>query len=73
VTVKNQGNLLDVVEVKLYGKTLLNARRFEIKPGETRTYTFEATLSQAGTQDVAAVVGQKAVSHTVKVSKASAK
>jgi beta-glucosidase len=73
VTVKNQGNLLDVVEVKLYGKTLLNARRFEIKPGETRTHTFEATLSQVGTQNVTAIVGQKVVSHTVKVSKASAK
>ena len=44
VTVKNQGTLLDVVEIKLCGETVLNTRRFELEPGETRTHAFNVSL-----------------------------
>jgi beta-glucosidase len=72
VTVKNQGSLLDIAEVKLYGDTLLATRRFEIAPGETRTYAFKIALSKTGPQTLTAIVGQKAVSHVVQVSEAAA-
>jgi beta-glucosidase len=69
VTITNQGNLLDVAEVKLYGDTLLDTHRFEIGPGETRTYTFQVAFSQDGPQNLVAIVGNKIVSHAVKVSR----
>jgi beta-glucosidase len=70
VTVVNQGNLLDVAEVKLYGDTLLATHRFEIAPGETRTYTFPIALPYAGAQTVMAIVGKKAMSRVIQVSAA---
>jgi beta-glucosidase len=69
VTITNQGNLLDVAEVKLYGDTLLDTHRFEIGPGETRTYTFQVALHEDGTQNLVAIVGDKVISHAVKVSR----
>ena len=71
VTITNQGNLLDVAEVKLYGQTLLDTHRFEIGPGETRTYTFQVTLPQSGKQNLVAIVGDKVVTSALKVSKSS--
>ena len=69
VTVQNDGNLLDVAEVKLYGDTLLATRRFEIAPGETRVYTFNVALSKTGPQTLTAILGQTAISHPIRVSK----
>jgi beta-glucosidase len=69
VTVTNKGNLLDVAEVKLYGDTLLGSRRFEIGPGESRTYAFEVTLSGSGQQYLTALLGDRPVIRTIKVSK----
>jgi beta-glucosidase len=73
VTVKNQGNLLDMAEVKLYGDTLLASHRFEIAPGETRTYTFKVALGKPGKQTLTTILGQSAISHVIQVSKAAAK
>ena len=71
MTITNQGNLLDVAEVKLYGQTLLDTHRFEIGPGETRTYTFQVTLPQSGKQNLLAIVGDKVVTSPLKVFKSS--
>ncbi len=73
LTVKNQGSLLDVAEVRIYGDVLLATRRFEIAPGETRTYTFKVALSEIGLQTLTTIAGQKAIFHVVQVSKTPAK
>jgi hypothetical protein len=73
VTVRNQGNLTDVVEVKLFGAKLLDTHRFEIEPGQSKSCTFSVALSDTGNQNLTAVVGETAVTQTVKVSKAVAK
>lgn len=73
VTVKNEGNLLDVAEVKLFGETLLDTRRFEIEPGETRSHVFNVSLFRSGPQNLTALIGQKVVSRSIKVGKAPAK
>jgi beta-glucosidase len=67
VTVKNQGNLLDVAEVKVYGAGM-ESHRHEIGPGETKTYSFNVTFSQSGSQNLVAVLGEKAMTREVKVS-----
>jgi beta-glucosidase len=72
VTVKNQGNLLDIADVELYGDKLLDTRRMELDPGETRTCSFKVSLSQNGPQNLAAILGKKAVFHQITVSKAPA-
>jgi hypothetical protein len=69
VTITNQGNLLEVAEVKLYGNTLKDTHRFEIGPGETRTYTFQVVFPREGSQELVAIVGNKIVSQTVQVSR----
>ncbi|HEX3855917.1 MAG TPA: glycoside hydrolase family 3 N-terminal domain-containing protein [Verrucomicrobiae bacterium] len=71
VTITNKGNLLDVADVKLYGDNLLDSHRFEIAPGATRTYTFTVTLDKKGAQSLTAILGKKAVTQTIKVSKSS--
>jgi beta-glucosidase len=73
VTVRNQGNLLDVASIELYGDKLLDTRRMEIEPGETHTCNFKVALSQSGRQTLAAILGKKAVFHEMTVSKAPAK
>ncbi len=73
VTVKNQGNLLDVADVKLYGNTLLATHRFEIAPGETRTYIFKVTLAKTGSQTLTTIIGEKAAANLVQVSEPAVK
>jgi hypothetical protein len=41
VTVKNEGNLTDVTEAKLYAGTLLDCWRFELRPGEIKSHVFQ--------------------------------
>ncbi len=67
VTITNRGNLLDVAEIKLYGDSLLDTHRFEIGPGEVRAYTFKPVIYKSDRQILVAVVGQKAVSHEIKI------
>jgi beta-glucosidase len=73
VTVKNKGNLIDIADIKLYGDVLLDTHRFEIEPGETKTFTFNIALYKSGQQNVSAVIGQKIIAKTTLVSKAPAK
>jgi len=73
VTVTNQGNLLDVAKIRLYGDTLLDSRRLEIAPGATRAYSFHITLYPGGAQNLTAIVGQRVITRTVKVSHSPAR
>jgi beta-glucosidase len=73
VSVKNNGNLLDIADIKLYGDDLIDTHRFEIEAGETKTYTFNVSLYKSGARPVSVLVGQKIISKTVLVSKAPAK
>lgn len=74
VTVKNEGNLLDVCEVKFFGDdTLLGTRRFEIDPGQSRTHTFKVPLFRSGAQNLNVMVGTKLVGRSISVSKVPAK
>ncbi|MDP4238182.1 MAG: glycoside hydrolase family 3 N-terminal domain-containing protein [Bacteroidota bacterium] len=73
VTIKNEGNILDIAEIKLYGESLLGTRRFEIEPGETKTYIFHPVIYKAGKQNITVIVGQNAISSPITVSKATAK
>jgi beta-glucosidase len=68
VSIKNQGNLLDVAAVKLYGDSLLDSHRFEIMPGESRTHTFTVSLDKTGTQTLTVILGNKAISHSIQIS-----
>jgi beta-glucosidase len=73
VTVKNNGNLLDIADIKIYGDILIDTHRFEIEPGETKTYTFNISLYKSGVRPVSVVLGDKIISKTIVVSKAPAK
>ena len=73
VTIKNNGNLLDIADIKLYADKLSDTRRFEIEPGETKSHTFDVTLYKSGIQQITAIVGSKIVSRSVNVTKAPAK
>lgn len=73
VTIKNQGNILDVANIKLYGDKLLDTRRFEIDPGQTRTHTFNVAIFKGGKQSLTAIVGDQVAARAVDVSKVPAK
>jgi beta-glucosidase len=73
VTVRNRGNLTDVVEVKLFGGTLLGTHRFEIEPGQSMSCQFSVAFPDGGIQNLTAIVGGSAMTQAVKVSKAAAK
>jgi len=48
VTVKNDGNLTDETEAKLYGSVALGSWRFELKPGEEKSHTFNVAVYKSG-------------------------
>ncbi|MDD4921092.1 MAG: glycoside hydrolase family 3 N-terminal domain-containing protein [Bacteroidales bacterium] len=73
VTIKNEGNLLDIADIRLYGESLLDTRRFEIAPGETKTYKFTPVIYNSGKQMLTVIVGSKAVSRVIEVSRVPAK
>jgi beta-glucosidase len=73
VTVTNNGNLLDVAKISLYGDTLLGTRRFEIAPGESRSYSFNVALYKGGTQTLTVVMGKQAITRTIDVSESPAR
>jgi hypothetical protein len=64
VTVKNEGNLTDVIEAKLYAGTLLECWRFELRPGETKSHVFQVTRPDAS--QIAVVGGTQMIVKTVK-------
>jgi beta-glucosidase len=48
VTVKNDGNLTDETEAKLYDSVALGSWRFELKPGEEKSHTFHVAVYKSG-------------------------
>jgi beta-glucosidase len=65
VTVKNYGNLTDVTEAKLYDSVELASWRFELKPGEERSHTFEVSVYKPG--DMALVAGSQIITKPISV------
>ncbi|MDT7810986.1 MAG: beta-glucosidase, partial [Acidobacteriaceae bacterium] len=65
VTVKNDGNLTDVTETKLYDSVELASWRFELKPGEERSHTFEVSVYKPG--DMALVAGSQIITKPISV------
>jgi beta-glucosidase len=63
VTVKNDGNLTDVTEVRLYAGSEIGSWSFELKPGEEKAYTFTAAVHMAG--NLTLVAGAQAVTRVV--------
>lgn len=64
VTVKNEGNLTDVTEAKLYAGTLLDCWRFELRSGETQSHVFHLVKPDAA--QISVVVGTQVIVKTVK-------
>jgi len=48
VTVKNDGNLTDETEAKLYDGVALGSWRFELKPGEEKSHVFHVAVYKSG-------------------------
>jgi hypothetical protein len=65
VTVKNDGDLTDVTETKLYDGVELASWRFELKPGEEKTHTFNVSVYQPG--DMALVAGSQIITKPISV------
>jgi beta-glucosidase len=65
VTVKNNGNLTDVTEAKLYDSVELASWRFELKPGEEKTHTFDISVYKPG--DMALVAGSQIITKVISV------
>jgi beta-glucosidase len=65
VTAKNDGNLTDVTEAKLYDSVELASWRFELKPGEEKSHTFEVSVYQPG--DMALVAGSQIITKPISV------
>lgn len=73
LTIKNQGNLTDMITAKLYGEELIGDHHFEIAPGETRSFTFTAVLFRSGPRHLTLIAGTKILSTDIIVSKAPAR
>lgn len=73
VTAKNDGNLLDIADLKIYGESLIDTHRFEIEQGQTKSYTFNITLYHSGQQNVNVVLGSKIIAGSIQVLKSPAR
>jgi beta-glucosidase len=71
VTVKNNGNLTDITEVKLLGDLELDSRRFELQPGETKSHTFNIALYRSG--NLSLLAGNKLIAKPLTISKSPAR
>jgi uncharacterized protein (UPF0147 family) len=71
VTVKNSGNLTDVTEVKLFGDFELDSWSFELKPGESKSHTFNIAVYKSG--NLSLVAGSAMISKALTVEKSPAK
>ncbi len=68
LTVKNEGNLTDVTEAKLYAGFELGSWGFELNPGETKTHVFQPTVYK--TSSLAVIAGSQMVEKEIAVEKA---
>lgn len=71
VTVRNEGNLTDVTEARLYAGVQLGSWSFEIEPGQEKSHVFQAAIFDRGS--LAVVAGSRMVSQDVSVEKAPAR
>ena len=67
VTVKNEGNITDVADIKVYGEALLDDYRSEIDPSQAIRHTFNITLYKSGPQNITVIVGKKLITWPVNV------
>jgi beta-glucosidase len=65
VTVKNDGDLTDVTEAKLYDSVELASWSFELKPREEKTHIFQVSVYQPG--DMALVAGSQIITKPLSV------
>ena len=69
VTVKNEGNLTDVTETRLYAGSELGSWSFELKPGEEKSHTFQVSMLKAG--NLALVAGTQMMDREITVEAAA--
>jgi beta-glucosidase len=48
VMVRNEGNLTDVTEARLYDGSQIGSWSFEVRPGERRAHTFQVKVTHSG-------------------------
>lgn len=48
VTVRNEGNLTDVTEARLFDGAQVDSWSFEVPPGETKAHTFQVAMTHSG-------------------------
>jgi beta-glucosidase len=65
VTVKNDGNLTDVTESKLYDSVELGSWRFELNPGEEKSHRFEVSVYKPG--DMVLIAGKQIITRPLSV------
>jgi beta-glucosidase len=65
VTVRNEGNLTDVTETRLFDGSQLGSWSFEVRPGETKTHTFQAAVTHSG--QLTLVAGMQVVTRAIHV------
>jgi beta-glucosidase len=65
VNVKNEGNLTDVTEPRLYAGSELGSWSFELKPGEEKSHTFQVSMFKAG--NLALVAGTQMMNREITV------
>ena len=68
VTVRNEGNLTDVTEAKLYDGFQLDSWSFELKPGEMKSHLFQPTMYRSG--NLAVVADAQMVTKEITLEKA---
>lgn len=67
VTVHNAGNLTDVTEARLFNVSQIGSWSFELRPGETKSHTFQVAPTRSGQLTV--VAGNQVVTRTVELAK----
>jgi beta-glucosidase len=65
VTVKNDGNLTDITEAKIYHGVELDSWRFELKPGQEKSHTFHTVVYESGV--MAVVAGTQMITKSIVV------
>ena len=71
VTARNNGNLTDVTQVKLYAGFELGSWSFELKPGEEKSHTFFPVMYTPGR--LAVVAGSQMMTREISLEKAPAR
>jgi beta-glucosidase len=64
-TVKNEGNLTDVTETRLYASSQLGSWSFELRPGEEKSQTFHPQIYKSG--NLVLVAGAEIVTKEIAV------